>query len=109
MKGVCVPSPLAPALMPNTPLSSKGRRHASATGDGGSANDPQGNGQNLNALLGKLLRIDVDRGDPYAIPSDNPFVNEPGLDEIWAYGFRNPYRFSWDMGGKREIAIDEVG
>jgi glucose/arabinose dehydrogenase len=66
-------------------------------GDGGSAGDPDNNGQDLGTLLGSLLRIDVDGGDPYAIPSDNPFVADASaLDEIWAYGLRNPWRFSFD-------------
>ena len=66
-------------------------------GDGGSGGDPQGHGQNLNSLLGKVLRIDVDRGEPYGIPAGNPFVGRAGARaEIWAYGVRNPWRFSFD-------------
>ena len=65
-------------------------------GDGGSARDPQGNGQNLSTLLGKLLRIDVS-GAAYKVPPDNPFVGRQGArGEIWAYGLRNPWRFSFD-------------
>lgn len=68
-----------------------------AMGDGGSAGDPRGNAQNRATLLGDLLRIDVDHGDPYAIPRDNPFVHENGMrGEIWAWGLRNPWRFAFD-------------
>jgi len=67
-----------------------------ALGDGGGQGDPQGNGQNVGTLLGSILRIDV-RGLPYHVPPDNPFVGKAGArGEIWAYGFRNPWRFSFD-------------
>ncbi len=72
------------------------------TGDGGSANDPAGNAQNLSTLLGKMLRLDV-ADFPYTIPSDNPFG-----DEIWAYGLRNPWRYSFDrLTG--DLYIGDVG
>ncbi len=66
------------------------------TGDGGSGGDPKNYGQNRNELLGKFLRIDVDQGSPYGIPSDNPFAKGQGRPEIFAWGFRNPWRFSFD-------------
>ena len=65
-------------------------------GDGGNQGDPRGNGQNPNVLLGKLLRINVDRGDPYIIPSANPYEKGGGRGEIWAIGLRNPWRFAFD-------------
>ena len=70
-----------------------------ATGDGGSANDPQNHGQNRASYLGKILRIDIDKTDKgaYGIPADNPFVGQANvLGEIYAYGLRNPWRFSFD-------------
>ena len=79
-----------------------------ATGDGGSAGDPEGNGQNTEALLGKLLRVDVDSGDSYGIPDDNPFVSGGGAPEVWAYGLRNPWRFSFDTETD-ELWIADVG
>jgi hypothetical protein len=67
------------------------------TGDGGSGGDPLGNGQNRNALLGKLLRIDVNGALPYVVPPTNPFVGQSGArGEIWAMGLRNPWRFAFD-------------
>jgi len=65
-------------------------------GDGGSCGDPMRNGQNKNVLLAKLLRIDVSDRTRYRIPSDNPFAAGGGRGEIWAYGLRNPWRFSFD-------------
>ncbi|HXG72946.1 MAG TPA: PQQ-dependent sugar dehydrogenase [Gemmatimonadaceae bacterium] len=66
-------------------------------GDGGAQGDPHGNGQNRNALLGKLLRLNVDRGDPYTVPASNPYArNGQGRGEIWATGLRNPWRFAFD-------------
>jgi glucose/arabinose dehydrogenase len=66
-----------------------------APGDGGGGGDPQENAQNINRLQGKVLRLDV-LGQGFSIPPDNPFVNKPGHDLVYAYGFRNPWRFSFD-------------
>ena len=74
-------------------------------GDGGSGGDPQGNAQNLQTLLGKILRIDVDSGNPYGIPAGNA---PNALPEIWAYGVRNPWRFSFDRR-TGDLWIGEVG
>ncbi|TDD44559.1 sugar dehydrogenase [Nonomuraea terrae] len=79
-----------------------------ALGDGGSAGDPQGNAQDLGTLLGKILRIDP-RGEPYEIPEDNPFVGREGArPEIWAYGLRNPWRFTFDRESG-DLWIGDVG
>lgn len=79
------------------------------TGDGGAANDPLNAGQDMSTLLGKLLRIDVDNGEPYAIPESNPFVGQDGARaEIWAYGLRNPWRFSFDRA-TGDLFIADVG
>jgi glucose/arabinose dehydrogenase len=80
-------------------------------GDGGGAGDnhgTDGNGQNTNTLLGSILRIDVDGDSPYAIPPDNPFADNPtsGLPEIYAFGLRNPYRFSFDREDGRLFCAD---
>ncbi|MFN8419210.1 MAG: PQQ-dependent sugar dehydrogenase [Anaerolineae bacterium] len=78
-------------------------------GDGGGGGDPLGSGQRTTSLLGKILRIDVDNGDPYAIPSDNPFVDgKNGAPEVWAYGLRNPWRFSFDRDNG-DLYIGDVG
>jgi glucose/arabinose dehydrogenase len=74
-----------------------------ALGDGGGGGDPDGNGQNKKSLLGKILRIDVNRGDPYTIPSDNPFGNE-----VFHYGLRNPWRISFDSA-TGDLWIGDVG
>lgn len=83
------------------------------TGDGGSGGDPPNNAQNKNVLLGKLLRIDPrpSGGKPYSVPASNPFVGKPGRDEIYSYGLRNPFRFSFDTtsGKQPRIAIGDVG
>lgn len=92
-------------------------------GDGGAGNDvglghvedwyganAGGNGQDITSNLeGNILRIDVDGAQPYAIPADNPFVGKPGLDEIWAYGFRNPYRMAFDPAGSHELLVGDAG
>ncbi len=83
------------------------------TGDGGSGGDPPNNAQNKEVLLGKLLRIDPrpSGGAPYSVPASNPFVGKPGRDEIYSYGLRNPFRFSFDTvsAGQPRIAIGDVG
>ncbi|GAA3447948.1 PQQ-dependent sugar dehydrogenase [Planomonospora venezuelensis] len=79
-----------------------------ALGDGGSGGDPQGNGQNLGTWLGKILRIDP-RGTPYKVPEDNPFAGRQGAKpEIWAYGLRNPWRFTFDRK-TGDLWIGDVG
>ncbi|MCY2685669.1 PQQ-dependent sugar dehydrogenase [Salinimicrobium sp. TH3] len=94
-----------------------------ALGDGGGANDIDmghvpdwyaenagGNGQDVEQnLLGSILRIDVDGDSPYGIPEDNPFVDKDGMDEIYAYGLRNPYRFSFDLEGNNDLIAGDAG
>ena len=78
-------------------------------GDGGSSNDPDGRGQSLDDLLGAILRIDLAGGSPYAVPADNPFVGTPGArPEIWSYGLRNPWRFSFDRT-TGDLYVADVG
>jgi glucose/arabinose dehydrogenase len=92
-------------------------------GDGGGADDNDighvtdwysvnagGNGQDIyHNLMGNILRIDVNSGNPYSIPSDNPFVGGAARQEIYAYGFRNPYRFSFDMQGTKQLIVGDAG
>ena len=87
-------------------------------GDGGQGNDtgvghsPQGNGQDVTKHLGKILRIDIDKGEPYGIPTDNPFASAGGggaKPEIFAYGLRNPWGISFDRGGSHEMFASDVG
>ena len=94
-----------------------------AIGDGGAADDVApghvtdwytdnagGNGQDVDSnLFGNILRIDVNSGSPYGIPADNPFVGKDGNDEIYAYGFRNPFRMSFDMGGNHDLFVGDAG
>ena len=100
---------------------STGDGGGTGTGEAGGGSDgddhgPTGNGQNLETLLGKLLRIDVNGLDPYTIPEDNPFLGNPeALDEIWAYGLRNPWRWSFDrltgdkfIGDVGEVDWEEI-
>jgi len=79
-----------------------------STGDGGSGGDPNGNGQNKNSLLGKMLRIDVNSDNAYNIPPTNPFVGVDGADEIWSYGLRNGWKYSFDRT-TNNIWIADVG
>lgn len=83
-------------------------------GDGGSSNDPNNNAQNINSLLGKIIRLDINvpvgNTAPYLIPPTNPFAGAtPGADEIYAVGMRNPYRFSFDRGGTNQLWVGDVG
>jgi glucose/arabinose dehydrogenase len=94
-----------------------------AIGDGGAADDVApghvtdwytanagGNGQDIDSnLFGNILRLDVNNGTPYGIPPDNPFVGQSGKDEIYAYGFRNPFRMSFDMGGDHALYAGDAG
>ncbi|MEZ6184381.1 MAG: PQQ-dependent sugar dehydrogenase [Planctomycetota bacterium] len=80
------------------------------TGDGGAAHDPLGAGQDTGTLLGKLLRIDVDGARPYAIPPTNPFADGAGgRPEVYAWGLRNPWRFSWDPARPERLFVGGVG
>jgi glucose/arabinose dehydrogenase len=83
------------------------------TGDGGSGGDPPNNAQNKEVLLGKLLRIDPrpSGGKPYTVPPSNPFVGKPGRNEIYSYGLRNPFRFSFDKVSAKQprLVIGDVG
>ena len=87
-----------------------------ALGDGGAADDvalghpPMGHGQDITSMLGNILRIDVDRGWPgYAVPQDNPLVNRQGVDEAYAWGWRNPWRMSFDRSGNGDLLVATNG
>ena len=92
-----------------------------SVGDGGAFNDvgdvargrghpPEGFGQRLDTLLGKVLRVDIDHGSPYGIPKDNPYADgKKGRPEIFAYGLRNPWGMSFDRGGKHDLILADVG
>lgn len=85
-----------------------------ATGDGGGSNDPGNNAQNIDSLLGKMIRINVNTSRrqskaKYLVPFDNPYVGISGADEIYALGLRNPYRWSFDRGGTRQLWAADVG
>ena len=87
-----------------------------STGDGSAANDigkghvAEGNGQHRQTLLGKMLRLDIDSGSPYGIPSDNPYADgAEGYPEIYAYGLRNPWGFSFDREGNHDLILSDVG
>lgn len=86
-----------------------------SVGDGGNGNgvgighSPISNGQDLNTLLGKILRLDVDHGSPYRIPRDNPYAKSGGRPEIFAYGFRNPWRIAFDRGGNHDLLVGDIG
>ncbi len=82
------------------------------TGDGGGSGDTEGNAQNLNSLLGKMIRINPRRNgqESYSVPASNPFVGKTGRDEIYSYGLRNPFRWSFDLTGRKpRMAIADVG
>ena len=79
------------------------------TGDASEGHSPQGNAQDTSKLNGKILRLDVDGADPYAIPADNPFAAGGGAPEIYAYGFRNPWRLAWEPDGERRLIVSDVG
>lgn len=76
------------------------------TGDGGSGGDPNNNGQNKNSLLGKMLRIDVNSTAAYNIPTGNPFIGIDGADEVWSYGLRNAWKFSFDLTTGNALIAD---
>jgi hypothetical protein len=79
-------------------------------GDGGGSNDPEGRGQDLSELLGSILRVDVQSGTSYTVPPDNPFVGQQPATrpEVWSYGLRNPWRFSFDRANG-DLYIGDVG
>lgn len=100
-------------LSKNFPAKTENLNFESGTGDGGDANDPYNNAQNLNRRLGKILRIDVDSTDyvsgrKYAVPSSNPGLSTK-FPEIYAYGLRNPWRMSFDPFNPSYLLVADVG
>lgn len=103
-----VPQPFSNHNAGGLAFGSDGRLYI-ALGDGGGGGDPLEAGQDLGILLGKVLRVDIDAGAPYAVPPDNPFIATSGAEsEIWAYGLRNPYRIAFDPA-TGDLYIGDVG
>jgi glucose/arabinose dehydrogenase len=116
-RNIADPSTETPILRINQPYGNHNGGHIEfgpdgylyiGMGDGGAAGDPEGNGQNLSTLLGTLLRLDVNGEAPYTIPVDNPYTDGTRLSEIWAWGLRNPWKFSFDRK-TGDLYIADVG
>src|SRR5438876_776075 len=111
--GLAAPWLGAIQLVPITPTAFSSPVFLTNAGDGTSGNDPPNNAQNIDVLLGKILRIDVDHpdttaGTAYSSPADNPYVGTGGRDEIFSIGWRNPWRFSFDRQSGQQW-VGDVG